>query len=64
VVETALFTLYHFWQPYYWIAQFFFMLPIVCAVAWKRNVKLGIMVHVLLNLLGGLLLMTGVLGQR
>ncbi len=64
VIETALFTLYHFWQPYYWIAQFLFMLPIVCAVAWKRNVKLGILVHVVLNLLGGLLLMARVLGQK
>jgi membrane protease YdiL (CAAX protease family) len=63
VVETALFTLYHFWQPYYWIAQFLFYLPVVCVVHWKQNVKLGIAIHMALNLLGGLLLMARILGQ-
>jgi uncharacterized protein len=63
VIETALFTLYHFWQPYYWITQFFFILPVVVAVYWKKNVKLGLIVHILLNTIGGLLTMTMVLGQ-
>ena len=63
VVESALFTIYHFWQPYYWITQFFFILPLVFAVHWKRNIKLGIIVHMMLNTIGGLLLMRLVLGQ-
>lgn len=63
VIETALFTLYHFWQPYYWITQFFFILPVVVAVYWKKNVKLGLIVHMLLNTIGGLLTMAMVLGQ-
>lgn len=63
VVETALFTLYHFWQPYYWISQFLFTLPYVSAVAWKRNIKLGIFIHMTLNLLGGLLTAAMILGQ-
>ena len=63
VVESALFTIYHFWQPYYWITQFFFILPLVFAVHWKRNIKLGIIVHMMLNTIGGLLLMGLVLGQ-
>jgi membrane protease YdiL (CAAX protease family) len=58
-----LFTLYHFWQPYYWITQFLFMLPIVFAVSWKRNIKIGIIIHVALNLLGGLLTAALVLGK-
>ncbi len=61
-VEVALFTVYHIWQPYYWITQFFSMLPIVAAVAWKRNIKLGIAAHMALNIIGGLLLMARVLG--
>ena len=32
IVETTLFTFYYFWQPYYWISQFFFYLPIMIAV--------------------------------
>jgi membrane protease YdiL (CAAX protease family) len=63
VVETALFTLYHFWQPYYWVSQFLFTLPYVFAVAWKRNVRLGILIHMALNLLGGLLTAALILGQ-
>jgi len=63
IIETALFTLYHFWQPYYWITQFFFMLPVVVAVYWKRNIKLGIIVHMVLNTLGGLLTWSLVMGQ-
>lgn len=62
-VETALFTLYHFWQPYYWITQFVSFLPVVYAVWWKKNIKLGIIVHLALNLIGGLLIMGLVLGQ-
>lgn len=63
VLETALFTIYHFWQPYYWITQFLFMLPVVSAVYWKRNVKLGILIHMALNLLGGLLTAAMLLGK-
>lgn len=62
IVETALFTVYHFWQPYYWVSQFLFILPVVLAVYWKRNVRLGIIVHMALNTLGGLLLTAMVLG--
>ncbi len=62
LVEATLFTIYHIWQPYYWITQFFSMLPIVAAVAWRRNIKLGIVAHMALNIIGGLLLMARVLG--
>jgi membrane protease YdiL (CAAX protease family) len=62
LVEVAFFTVYHIWQPYYWITQFFSMLPVVAAVGWKRNIRLGIAVHMLLNLIGGLLLTARVLG--
>ncbi len=62
LVEVALFTIYHIWQPYYWITQFFSMLPVVAAVAWKRNLKLGIAAHMTLNIIGGLLLMASLLG--
>ena len=64
VVETALFTFYHFWQPYYWITQFLSTLPYIFAVTWKRNLKLGIFIHMMLNLLGGLLTTALILGQK
>ena len=55
IIETLLFTLYHFWQPYYWITQFLSILPVVYAVWWKKNIRLGVFVHMALNLIGGLL---------
>lgn len=63
IIETALFTFYHFWQPYYWLTVFLGMLPVVYAVWWKRNVWLGIVIHLLLNCIGGLLTFALVLGQ-
>lgn len=62
IVEAALFTLYHFWQPYYWVTQFLSMLPVVVSVSWKRNVKLGIITHALLNIAGAILTFTQLLG--
>lgn len=64
LIETALFTIYHFWQPYYWITQFLAFLPIISGVWWKRNIKLGIVSHMGLNLIGGLLTAALVLGQK
>lgn len=63
IVESALFSLYHFWQPYYWVSQFIAVLPYVSVVYWKENVRLGILVHMVLNLLGGLLTTALILGQ-
>jgi membrane protease YdiL (CAAX protease family) len=42
ITAVALFTLYHFWQPYFWVTQFLGMLPVVLAVWWKRGLTLGI----------------------
>lgn len=62
VIELLLFTLYHFWQPYYYVTQFFGLLPVVLAVWWKRSINLGIVTHCAMNLIGGLLTMGLVLG--
>jgi membrane protease YdiL (CAAX protease family) len=61
-IELGLFTLYHFWQPYYWLTQFLALLAVVNAVWWKRNIKLGIVTHMLLNLIGGVALAALLLG--
>ncbi len=62
MIELGLFTLYHFWQPYYWVTQFLGLLPVVYPVWWKRNIKLGILIHMLLNVIGGLALAALLLG--
>lgn len=63
VLATALFTLYHFWQPYYWITQFLTFLPVAYSVWWRRNIRVSIFIHALLNIFGGLLTFALVLGQ-
>lgn len=63
LLAATLFTLYHFWQPYYWITQFLGILPLVYVVWWKRNVRLGIIIHISLNIVGGLLTLMLILGQ-
>lgn len=62
VIAIALFTLYHFWQPYFWVTQFLSMLPVVLGVWWKRSIKLGILTHAALNIIGALLTFGQVLG--
>lgn len=62
VIALALFTLYHFWQPYFWVTQFLSMLPVVLAVWWKRSIQLGILTHAAMNIIGALLTFGQVLG--
>jgi hypothetical protein len=52
LVSAALFAVYHAWQPYNWPSIFCFSLPMILAVAWFKDVRLSITIHILLNLLG------------
>ncbi len=62
LIALALFTLYHFWQPYFWVTQFLGMLPVVLAVWWKRSVPLGILTHAAMNSIGLILTFGQILG--
>ncbi len=57
-VEAFLFSLYHFWSPWQVITRFLAVLPLVIIVNWKRNLRIGIATHWILNTVGsiGLLL--------
>jgi membrane protease YdiL (CAAX protease family) len=55
VINTVLFSLYHFWSPWQIITRIIAVLPLVSAVYWKRNIYVGMLTHVLLNTLGVLL---------
>ncbi len=48
----ALFACYHFFTPWMIPVRIVALLPFVGIVWWKRDVKLGIIAHVALNLLG------------
>ena len=53
-VHHALFTIYHFWQPYNYLTIYVGILPMVW-VAWKkRSLYISLAAHLALNLLGAL----------
>jgi uncharacterized protein len=45
LINSLLFTLGHFWQPYNYLFIFLLVLPEVCLVYWKRNIKISILLH-------------------
>ena len=60
VVNTVLFSLYHFFTPWANIGRIVALLPMVSVTWWKRNVYLGMAVHVLWNI-GSMLLLLPIL---
>ena len=63
LLNTVLFSLYHFWLPWEFFSRIIALLPMTYAVWWKRNVFIGIWVHVLLNSLGTIGLLVLILSQ-
>jgi membrane protease YdiL (CAAX protease family) len=63
LASVLLFSLYHFWLPWDNASRVVALLPLVYAVAWKRNIYIGILVHVLLNTLGSIGLLALVLSR-
>ncbi len=55
VVNALLFSLYHFWQPYIYITLLISLLPMTYMVWKTKDLRLGILTHCLLNLIGALL---------
>lgn len=56
LVNTVLFAVYHFAQPWLIPTRILATAPLFYAVWWKRNVTLAIAVHVALNLVGDTIL--------
>jgi membrane protease YdiL (CAAX protease family) len=52
MLNATLFSLYHFWSPWGLLSRIVGVAPFAYAVAWKRNVYLGMVIHVALNALG------------
>jgi membrane protease YdiL (CAAX protease family) len=55
LVNTALFTVNHWWQPYNWAQIFAIMLPLVYLVWWRRSVWLSVAMHCAGNSIGAVL---------
>ena len=54
LVEAFLFALYHFWSPWQVISRFLAVLPLVYVVNWKKDLRIGVVAHWLLNIAGSL----------
>ncbi len=55
LVNVVLFSLYHFFTPWENITRIVAMLPLVYAVWYNKNIRIGIIVHCLGNLTGTIL---------
>ena len=53
-VEAFLFALYHFWTPWQLVTRVLAVLPLVYIVSWKKNLRIGVATHWLLNSVGSL----------
>jgi membrane protease YdiL (CAAX protease family) len=53
--NAALFTLFHFWQPYNYLLILLVVLPEVYAVWWKRSLWIAVVLHCFGNTLGATL---------
>lgn len=62
-LHAVLFTIYHFWQPWEYVSVVLFALPLTF-VPWRTgNIRLSIMTHCAINLLGNTLLAAQILGS-
>ena len=57
LLNTVLFSLYHFFTPWQNVARIIWASPMVYATWWKRNIYLSMGVHVLSNVSGMLLML-------
>jgi membrane protease YdiL (CAAX protease family) len=65
LVNTALFSLYHAWLPWEFFSRVVALLSAIYVVWWKRDLRVSIWVHVLLNSTGSIgLLALAVNAQR
>lgn len=55
VLNTVLFSLYHFWQPYVYFTLIIALLPMIYMVWKTKDLRLAILTHCLLNIVGALL---------
>jgi uncharacterized protein len=52
LIDVALFSLYHVWAPWGFLSRVAGVAPYAYVVWWKRNIYLGMAVHMLLNGIG------------
>jgi hypothetical protein len=61
IINAVLFSLYHYFSPWENPIRIIGLIPLVYVVWKKRNIWFGIIVHVLLNIFGGIMMLIAVL---
>jgi CAAX protease family protein len=64
LLNTVLFSLYHFFTPWLNASRIIGLLPMVYAVWWKKSIYVSMTVHVLGNAIPMLFLLAGLVGSR
>jgi len=54
LVNTVLFSLYHFFTPWENVTRIIAMMPYIYIVWYKKNIRIGMIVHCTMNLLGAI----------
>lgn len=63
LLNACLFSFYHFWLPWGFVSRLAAVAPYIYAVRWRRNIHIGITVHILLNCIGGLLVVAQIMSR-
>jgi membrane protease YdiL (CAAX protease family) len=63
LLNACLFSLYHFWLPWAFLSRVAAVAPYIYAVRWRRNIYIGMAVHILLNSIGGTLVVAQIASQ-
>lgn len=57
LINTSLFSLYHFFSPWQFFTRILAILPMAYSIWWKKNIYIGIIAHCFLNILTVVMLM-------
>jgi membrane protease YdiL (CAAX protease family) len=63
LINGGLHALYHFWMPWQVPGLILSLFPAAFVVWWKRNIYLGMIIHVIGNVLGSILTIVTILSQ-
>lgn len=56
-INTVLFSLYHFFSPWENLIRITAVLPFVYVVWRKKNIRFGIIIHIIINTMGGIMIL-------
>jgi len=64
LINGGLHSLYHFWMPWQVPGLILSLFPAAFAVWWKRNIYLGMIIHIIGNAIGSILTIVTILSAR